>query len=387
MSLTTRVATSGDEEALASFDRPGLSTADAGEVRRALADGRAWVAEEDGTIVGVLILEAPGSDHLRLVTLAGDGINALLHDALLVRELSPENCSVSAVVDVTDQAAARILLGNGFFARILRDEGRCLLYFQYKARVHYVDPDERYLVPASAPDQLVDFLGRGDHAITRMVGTSFEVSRFERDDPAALQSGEAAAGIAFTGAVLAAMTFLLGFAFASARYPDSVRVLLIVATAVTTLSLIIYASASGELARIRANVFSNTMKWGNVLSEYGGVLPFIISLPMTYAEIARARWSAVLVAAFLSAGLLAYEASGFSIADRFAWSATTRLLAVLTGVAPLAGVLISLAGTGVWLWTLAVTATLSARTVVYLFRRGPEGGIAEFRARSWQVRH
>ncbi|MFI0406344.1 hypothetical protein [Actinomadura sp. 3N508] len=382
-----RVATSADEDVLASFDRPGLHGADADGLRSALADGRAWVAEESTTIVGVLIFEAPGSGHLRLVTLAGSGVSALLHEVLRVRELGPENCSLSALVDTADHAAARLLLGSGFFAaRVVRDGERRLLYCQYNARVHYVDPDERYLVPASASDQLFAFLDGGDHAITGMVGTSFEVSRFERDDPAALQSAEAAAGIAFSGAVLAAMTFLLGFAFASARYPDSVRVLLIAATALTTLSLIIYASASGELARIKANVFGNIMKWGNVLSEYGGVLPFIISLPMTYAEVTRARWSAILVAAVLSAGLLIYESSAFSIADRFSWTLPTRTLAVLTGIAPLAGTLLSLAGTGVWLWTLTVTATLTARAVVYLFRRGPEGGIAEFRGRSWQVR-
>ncbi|CQR59662.1 hypothetical protein [Streptomyces leeuwenhoekii] len=107
-------------------------------------------------------------------------------------------------------------------------------------------------------------------------------ARFERDDPASLQSGEAAAGIAFSGSLLAAITFILGFALTSSRFPDDVRLLLIGATFSTMLSLTVYASASGELARIRANSFARTMKWGNVLCSILPARPSASVVPRSH---------------------------------------------------------------------------------------------------------
>jgi hypothetical protein len=214
---------------------------------------------------------------------------------------------------------------------------------------------------------------------------AFEISRFEQDDPASLQSGEAQAGIAFSGSVLAAITFLVGFSFASSRYPDDVRLLLIGATCATTMSLIIYASAAGELARIRSNAFGKIMKWGNVLSEYGGVLPFLVSLPITYAQLTGAVWFAVVTGVALSAGLVVYERSEFSIAHRFRWTVTTRALAAFTSLAPTGCVIMAACGLPSWPWTGALVAALAARTVIYLFGRGPESGISEHR-RTWQIR-
>jgi hypothetical protein len=262
------------------------------------------------------------------------------------------------------------------------------VHYQHKSRVAYLDPDARHLVPVRDQDQLAESLAPSDHAVTALVPlngeSAFEIARFEQDDPATLQSGEAAAGIAFAGSILAAITFLLGFAFSSTRFPDDVRLLLIGATFSTVLALIVYASASGELARIRSNSFGKIMKWGNVLSEYGGVLPFLISLPVTYAQASGNPWTSMVLAVVLSAAIAWYEQSPFSIAHRFRRTPGELALMVLTALSPTVGAGLVAADATSWPWTAALVATLAVRTWLYLFRKGAEADIAE--RRQWQTR-
>ncbi|WP_329566739.1 GNAT family N-acetyltransferase [Kitasatospora sp. NBC_01266] len=370
-------------------------------LEKALWEKRVWVAVLDGTLAGYLAVEKPLPGHVRLSSIAVShkcrkrGVARSLLEYVLrsVGATETDGGTISAVAGLTDEPIARLLLSCGFIAtRALPADvaGRQpQLYYQHKIRVEYVDPDARHLVPVSRWEQVAESLAPSDHAVTAIAMLSgelaFEISRFERDDPAQLQSGEAAAGIAFSGSILAAITFLLGLSFASERYPDDVRLLLIGATFATTMSLIIYASAAGELARIRSNAFGKIMKWGNVLSEYGGVLPFLASLPITYAQVTGSRWSAVVTGAFLSAALVVYERSEFSIAHRFRWSFTAASLAALTCFLPMVCVVMVAAHLPSWPWTAVLAAALTGRTVLYLYRRAAESGIAEHR-RTWQIR-
>jgi uncharacterized membrane protein YjfL (UPF0719 family) len=394
VALTTRGTTAADEPAITAFlgSSKGLHSPDS-------TAPKIMVAEDGGVIVGLIQFEAPRPDHLRVLALSvthlpgqEDIARELVEKAIQAQHADRDSCTVSALVYIGDFAAAAVLLGAGFIVnRILTEHNLPRLYYQFKTQVEYIDAAHRYLIPASAVEELKDLLSGKGQTITDVLELDgefvYEVSRFEYDDSATLQSGEAAAGIAFSGAVLAVMTFLLGFAFASSRYPDSVRVLLIGATIATTMSLIIYASASGELARIRLNAFGRIMKWGNVLSEYGGVFPFIISLPITYTQVTGSRWSAITVSAILSAGLLIYDNSQFAIASRFAWSVPTRVLSVLGCTSPLTGSLLAYYSDATWVWTICVTLVLTSRSIIYLYLRGAESGIAEFRNRGWQVRH
>ncbi|MFE6283571.1 GNAT family N-acetyltransferase [Streptomyces sp. NPDC057877] len=356
------------------------------------------VAEHDGELLGCVVAEMPSPAHLRLTAVAvragsrREGVAARLVTELVrsfPRGGAGEPPLISALVRTDAVAVTRLLLACGFIGtRIMRSDGDLLVYFQYKSRVEYLDPDARHLVPVKAREQLVESLAPSDHAVTALVTLggepAFEIARFEQDDPATLQSGEAAAGIAFSGSILAAITFLLGFAFSSGRFPDDVRLLLIGATFSTVLSLIVYASASGELARIRSNSFGKIMKWGNVLSEYGGVFPFLISLPVTYAQASGNAWTTMVLAVLLSAAIAWYERSEFSIAHRFQRSRTEVALTILTAVSPTVGAALISAEVTSWPWTLALTGTLAARTWLYLFRRGAEAGVAE--RRQWQFR-
>ncbi|MFE0487591.1 GNAT family N-acetyltransferase [Streptomyces griseoaurantiacus] len=366
-----------------------------------LAHGVVRVAEVGGLPVGCAAAEIPSSGHLRLSITAirpetrRQGIGSLLVRGILaeVPEAPEDRPTVSAVVGAGELDSARFLLSCGFIGTRVFEAGGAddglRLQFQHKSRVEYVDPDARHLVPAATPELLRDSLAPADHAVTGLVvladGPAFEVARFERDDPATLQSGEAAAGIAFSGSLLAAITFLLGISFTSDHFPDDVRLLLIGATFATMLSLIVYASASGELARIRANSFGRIMKWGNVLSEYGGVLPFLISLPVIYAEVSRNAWITMVLAVTLGVAIAAYEWSEFSIAYRFRRSGPDRALLSVTAVSPVLGAAMVTAGTVSWPWAVLLLVTLTVRTWLYLARRGAEAGIAQRRGK-WQIR-
>ena len=358
------------------------------------------VAESEGELVGCIAAEMPSPGHARLSLIAvrdgmrRRGVARRLLDEM-VGELpgkSTEPPLISAVAGTAELPVTHLLLACGFIGtRVLRTgapDGADHIYFQYKSRVEYIDPDARHLVPVCAREQLAESLGPSDHAVTALVSLggrpAFEIARFEQDDPATLQSGEAAAGIAFSGSILAAITFLLGFAFSSTRFPDDVRLLLIGATFSTVLSLIVYASASGELARIRSNSCGKIMKWGNVLSEYGGVFPFLISLPVTYAQASGSPWTTMVLAVVLSAAMGWYERSEFSIAHRFRRSRTEIVLMALTAASPTVGAALVVANVVSWPWTTLLTATLAARTWLYLFRRGAEADIAE--RRQWQIR-
>ncbi|MFM9705509.1 GNAT family N-acetyltransferase [Streptomyces galilaeus] len=358
------------------------------------------VAESNGRLVGCVAAEAPSPGHVRLSVVAvrddlrKQGVALRLLDELskTISALPGPAPLFSAVAEADYVPVAGLLLKSGFVGtRIMltsrSTDGICL-HYQHKSRVEYIDPDTRYLVPLSARAQLIESLAPQDQAVTSLVSLggepAFEITRFEQDDPATLQSGEAAAGIAFSGAILAAITFLLGFAFTSTRFPDDVRLLLIGSTFSTVLSLIVYASASGELARIRSNSFGKIMKYGNILSEYGGVLPFVISLPVTYAQASGDPRTTMALAALLSVGIGWYERSEFSISHRFRKSPIDILLTTFTAASPIIGAAVIATDTISWPWTVTLAAALAGRTWLYLFRRGAEAGTSA--RRQWEVR-
>jgi ribosomal protein S18 acetylase RimI-like enzyme len=370
-----------------------------GYLDAAVAQGTVWLTEHNGTLLGCLVAEAPSRGHVRLAQIAvraasrRQGVATLLLTET-IKALSRQQSTpplISALADPQDTVSSRLLLSGGFLGpRLMRNSGPgagVRLHYQHRPRIAYVDPDARHLVPVQDQEQLADSLAPADHAVTSLVplgsGAAFEVAKFEQDDPATLQSGEAAAGIAFAGSILAAITFLLGFAFSSTRFPDDVRLLLIGATFSTVLSLIVYASASGDLARIRSNSFSRIMKWGNVLSEYGGVLPFLISLPVTYAQASGNPVTTMVLAVVLSAAIAWYERSEFSIARRFRRTPVESALVMLTAISPAVGAGLIAENVASWPWTISLVLTLSARTWLYLFRRGDEADIAE--RRQWRI--
>jgi ribosomal protein S18 acetylase RimI-like enzyme len=372
-----------------------------GELEKGVGAGRVSIVRRNGKIVGFLQYEQPLEDHIYISAL---GVHpdarerqvgrTLLTNLLAQISASGKNPAVSTVTSPSNYAMLRLLLSQGFLVRtIMKDyfgPGRDRFYCQYKVRAGYVDPDDRYLIPAHATDHISKLMTTGGYVITSAItlpaGPAFEICKFERDDFAALQSDECAASINFSAGALGAITFILGFSFVpSSSYPDDVRVLLIGAAVITTFSLIIYANASGELSRLRSNIFNHHMKYGNLLSEYGGALPFLVTLPVILASVTLNKWVAIATAVIVSLALFTYERSHFAIASRFRRTPFIAGLEFVTWSAPITGVL-ALSYLGVsWPWTVAISLALMLRVVIYLIRDPEESGRSTKNKR-WTIR-
>lgn len=411
MELTIRSATPADLSDLLTLDEICFPPDDAGrepaapqEFENGLSQDRVRVAQFGEQIVGFLQYEIPSRHHLYIGGLAThpdfrrQGIARALLDHLLsqIDQSEPsESKSVSTVTSPDNLEMLSLLLSRGFVVRTIMENyfgpGRHRFYCQYKVKIEYVDPDERYIVPVPALAHIITLLSSERYVITSLVelpaGPAFEISRFERDDFASLQSDETSAGITFSAGVLAAITFVLGLSFTSSNYPDGVRTILMGAALATTVSLIVYANASGELARLRSNVFGHHMKWGNVLSEFGGVYPFLISLPVTFAKVTASTWAALATAVIFSVALLVYERSRFSISVRFRQTRLTFLLTLMAGISPVLGTVSVQQSSEIatWVWTAAVAAVLTMLSVTYLFRRPAESLVPQLEQR-WQSR-
>ena len=276
--------------------------------------------------------------------------------------------SVATVTSMRNRPMQRLLFSRGFIARRSFEDYygdvKHRLYMQLSLCYHYTHPDDRYLIPADSP-AVERMLATERYSITNLIetdaGWTYEISRLEEDDVASLQSSEADAGIAFSTAVLASLTFLMGFAFASNQYPDSVRLILMAAILGTTLSLIIYANASGELARIRSNEFNRYMKWGNALSEYTGVFPFAIVLPAVFAQVVGSGPEALLAGGVVALALGAYESSRFALIQRYRRSALTMAGRLLSPIAAVTGVLFANSPREGPVWAVATILILLGR--------------------------
>ncbi|MFF0543083.1 GNAT family N-acetyltransferase [Nocardia thailandica] len=396
MTSAIRVAGAGDVGDLNALDALCFP---AGDVDREpasedeLADGvrnnQVIIATSNEVLVGFLHFERPNPGHVYISALAVHpscrrrGIARSLLRRLMA-DLSADDRrslpSISTVTSPRNYSMLRLLLREGFVARTLMagyfGPGHDRLYLQYKLRIDYVDPDERYLVPVRAMRHVEQLLSDDNYVISDFVdlpsGPAFEFCRFERDDLAGLEADETAISVTFAGTVLAAITFVLGTALGSDRYPDPAKTLLLLAVLATTVALVVYTNAAGDVARLRSHAFDLHMRVGNVISEFGGVYPFLVSLPITFAVVTDSLYLGLAAAAIFAAVLTAYENPLFSISRRFAQSRTTHLLRAITVTAPVSGVLCMRHAVLSWVWTGVVLATFVALAVLFLLRRRRE---------------
>jgi ribosomal protein S18 acetylase RimI-like enzyme len=383
-----------------SADDPTVEPPEPDDLKSGVENRTVLLIEENQEITAFAHYVFPSQDHayLNAVGVRPDrrrqGRARKLIDKFFeeVREASPK-CSISAVASIENEPTASLLLSMNFVIRtIMKDyyaPGRDRLYFQYKFRVEYLDPDERFVVPLTARPHMESLLADDRYVITRLVrlpvGSAFEFSRFDREDFAALESNETAAGVQFSGVILSSIAFVLGFSLSSPRYPEAARVLLLCATLATTLSLIVYANTSGDTARLRSNSFTEHMKWGNILSEFGGVFPFLISLPVTFAAVSGSRPAALIVSGIFSVGMTLYNISRFSLSRRFDSSAWTRLTAAVVCASPVGGTLGIRTPWIMWTWTSTVIIALTVLSGIYTLRREEEKPPGD-RSLEWMVR-
>jgi ribosomal protein S18 acetylase RimI-like enzyme len=387
-----RSATAADLPALYALDAvcfppgdPSRKPAVPGEFENGVAGGLIRVCEVDGNVVGFVQLELPLPNHLYIGGLGVHpefrrrGIGSRLVDQVLASE-HLANRSISVVTAPDNHAMLRVLFAKRFVVRTILQNyfgpGAHRLYLQhYGGRVQMV-PDERIIVPAKAWDRVAAMLESGDYVITALADlpadVAFEVTRMGREDLVALRSEEGSVGVSFSGSLLAAITFILGISFASSNFPNDVRILLIAATFATLLSLVIYANAQGDLARIRSYTFDSYMQWGNVLSEYGGVIPFLISLPVIFAQVSSSFVLALVTASVSAVAMLMYMHSRFSISSRYPATVLTRVLQVLICADPVLGILDAEYLTVAWPWTVLTIVVLAWLSYLYLYRNQQE---------------
>lgn len=359
-------------------------TADSPVIARKIREEMVHVSEQDGRIVAFLELERPLPNHLVIRTIAvhPDFRNRRVASELLgwtMVTASGNNRQISLTVDPTDHALLRLAFSHGFNAFAVHldehEERGFRLYLQrQELRKFHIRTDESVLIKATSMKQISDMLISGEHIITRLTrdNSEFEISRIDRDELATLRSEENSGSISFAGSMLAAITFILGISFTSNTFPNDVRILLIAATFSTLLSLVIYTNAIGDLSRIRSDEYDEHSRWGNILSEYGGVLPFLISLPVAFSEVADSFWAALITAAASSAALLLYIKSRFSISSRYRSSLTTNTLHVMACFDPVLGVVMTRYFSVAWPWTVGTITMLITLSFIYLFRHEGE---------------
>ena len=357
MGRELRKAVASDIEALRLLDRlafpPGeldREPAHPGELEAGLERGQFTVCEIDGVVVGMLQSEHLEPDHVYLAALAvhpdhqGKHVgHELVADFVANVERMDPRPSVTTVTSPSNVAMISLLVNQGFIVRTAMRNyfgpGKDRVYCQLKTRRQVVAPDDRVLVPVEATGHVFDLLAHEEYAITDVLasvqGKLFELSRFDPEDRQGLKADEASISVSESGAVAAALTFLLGLSFAVPDYSEPLRILILVATILTVGSLQIYANASGSLARIKDDSFDRHMKWGNLLLEFGGVLPLVIVLPAVFARASDNFALSFSVAVIVSLTIGAYEYSSFAISARYRHGVVFHILVGATVALPL----------------------------------------------------
>jgi len=380
-----RAAAADDAPAIHSIDRlcfpPGrddVEPAHPDEIDNALAQGQITVATIDDRVVGFLQTEVLGEEHVYLGALAVHpdhqraGIGAALIERFtaLVSEMRPRP-SATTVTSPHNVAMIDLLTRNGFVGtRGISDyfgPRKDRIYFQLKSRQQVADPDDRVLVPVEAVAHLFDLLSAEGTAVTRVIksvqGTFHEVSTFEIEDRPGLRADETAISTGEAGAVLAALTFLLGLSFTTPDYSESLRTFILVATILTLGATQIYANASGSLARLQDDKFASHMKWGNLLLEFGGVYPLVLVLPAIFANASDNASLSIGTAIAVGVLIVLYEASPFSISGRYSRGIVFTAMVIVTAVLPVLAVPLQASTGNNALWIIVTGAVLIVRLI------------------------
>ena len=160
-----------------------------------------------------------------------------------------------------------------------------------------------------------------------------ESKRGSELNKAELNMGEVQAGISLTSFMTVVGFFFIGLLLTgseSLQFRLRVPLAFLFVSAFGFLySTLVYANASGEIARLNRNSFSKQMCVGNVLSEYLGVYCLAISAPLAVLGYSPDTFLAVLVFLVSSFSWLLYHHLGFSILERYLKGIWFRLAVTL----------------------------------------------------------
>lgn len=127
--------------------------------------------------------------------------------------------------------------------------------------------------------------------------------------------------VAFTAFMTALVFFFAGLLLTgSAAAQERLRIpltMLFMSAFGFLYSTLIYANATGEVARRRQRPFVRQMSVGNVISEYFGVYGLVLAIPIAILAYSPDRTLAIIVLALSLSGLGVYHHLGYSILERY----------------------------------------------------------------------
>jgi hypothetical protein len=305
----------------------------------------------------------------------------LVDDFLQLAERAHPGRQISVVTSPRNVAMIALLLGRGFTVtwavRGYFGGDKDRFYLQYDVSLPEYDASQATVVPAAAAETVFSLLEQRSVVITRVLGGAqgpfFDVVRLDTEDRAALRANEASISVSESGAVVAGFTFILGLSFVIPDFSESLRVVLLLATVATTGALAIFANSSGNLARIRDNSFDRHMKWANLLLEFGGLYPLVISLTAVFVRADdRSFWISFSISLVVSAILAAYEYSPFSLSYRYRATWYLHVGVIATVLLPAAYAPLTLVTRGETVWTIVVAVVLVGRCTMHLVKGNAE---------------
>lgn len=135
-----------------------------------------------------------------------------------------------------------------------------------------------------------------------------------------LYQGEVQASVSFTTFMTAMTMFFIGLLLTQfGTFNPTVRIpvlFLVISTFGFLYSTLIYANASGEIARFEGRRAKSHMFIGNVLSEYLGVYMLVLALPLVINAVTADAFLQFSVLITAGLGLALYSRSPFSIISR-----------------------------------------------------------------------
>lgn len=136
-----------------------------------------------------------------------------------------------------------------------------------------------------------------------------------------LHMGETEVSVSLTSFMTATVFFFIGLLLTGERELQirlRIAIIYLFLSAFGFLySTLIYANASGEIARLHKRLFERQMSLGNIVSEYFGVYFLIFAIPIVILGYSPDRVLGVVVFAVCFLGFSAYHFLGFSILERY----------------------------------------------------------------------
>lgn len=389
--ISVRAASAAELDAVRAIDALAFESGEAtefaaeGEFEQGVREQGLLVAIRDDDIVGFVQFGPTAGTEWFLHGVAvhpghaGNGIAKQMVGSALeqIRERTYSEPRVAATTSPTNTAMIRVLTEAGFVGTAWIDgyfgPGKDRVYFETNGSSS--DYTERILVPANSTSSVKDLLHGKRHllATTRLPhGWVLEVATPLDSEPASVQTNEGSVSSAFAGTLMAAFTFLFGFALTTTEIGTDLLGASGVGVLVSLLALIAYTNASGDLARLKPRAWDRLIRVGNAWSEFGSVYVLFALTPTLVLSATGASVGSVVVAAVSSLLLFAYHFSRMDISHRYArwpgfWTAVRWAYTVL----PVAALGVYAATGATWPWTLGL-ASLSLASLIVSLRLGAE---------------